>query len=155
MERPPSLHDCANPVLTSNFVDLERQLRDRNIELQSRQEEYQCSQSRLAARQQAEKDHAGAEKEHTAALVEQRQRAWRAFERNVDEEIILLVPFSPAIFKKANHLLESCHPQVPLRSLDALHLASSDHLQDWPLCTTDKRMREAATLLRFPLAGIP
>src|SRR2546423_8102593 len=83
--------------------------------------------------------------------LEQRQRAWRAFEYNVDEEIILLAPFSPAIFKKANHLLESCHPQIPLRSLDALHLASSDQLQDWPLCTTDKRMRDAATLLRFPL----
>ena len=95
-----------------------------------------------------------AKERNGAITVEQRQRAWRAFERNVDEEIILLVPFSPAIFKKANHLLESCHPQVPLRSLDALHLASSDHLQDWPLCTTDKRMREAATILRFPLAGM-
>jgi len=36
-----------------------------------------------------------------------------------------------------------------LRTLDALHLASCDQSQDWPLSTTDKRMRDAATLLRF------
>jgi|SRR5947209_8960912 len=87
--------------------------------------------------------------------LDQRQRAWRSFERNVEEEMILLVEFSPAVFKKANRLLESCHPQIPLRSLDALHLASCDQLQDWPLCTTDKRMRDAAALLRFPLAELP
>ena len=96
-----------------------------------------------------------AKERNGAITMEQRQRAWRSFEWNVEEEIILLVPFSPAIFKKTNHLLERCHPQIPLRSLDALHLASSDQLQDWPLCTTDKRMRDAATLLRFPLATLP
>src|SRR5262245_44951885 len=85
----------------------------------------------------------------------QRRRAWQSFEQNVDEEIILLSPFSPATFKKANHLLECCHPQIPLRSLDALHLAACDHLQDWPLVTTDKRMRASAALLRFPLAELP
>ena len=87
--------------------------------------------------------------------MDQRQRAWRAFERNVDEEMILLVPFSTAVLKKANHLMEGCHPQIHLCSLDALHLASCDQLQDWPLCTTDKRMRDAAALLRFPISDFP
>jgi predicted nucleic acid-binding protein len=85
----------------------------------------------------------------------QRQRAWAAFERHLEEETILLEPFSPAIFKKANRILMDCHPKVPLRSLDALHLATCDHLQDWPLCTTDSRMRQAAELLRFPLNDCP
>src|SRR4051812_41069556 len=70
-----------------------------------------------------------AKERHGAITTQQRQRAWHGFERNVNEEIILLVPFSEAIFKKANYLLESCHPKIPLRSLDALHLASSDQLQ--------------------------
>ena len=87
--------------------------------------------------------------------AEQRQRAWRSFEWNVDEEVILLIPFTQALFKKTNHILETCHPQVPLRTLDALHLASCDQVQDWPLCTTDKRMRAAAAVLRFPLAPVP
>ena len=95
-------------------------------------------------------------KERAAAITgDQRRRAWLAFQRNVDEELIVLAPLSPAMFKKANHFLESCHPRVPLRTLDALHLACCDQLQDWPLCTIDKRMRAAAELLRFPLTEMP
>ncbi len=94
-------------------------------------------------------------KERAAAITpEQRRRAWAAFQKNVDEELIELLAFSPAIFKRANRILEQCHPQVPLRSLDALHLASCDQHQDWPLCTTDKRMRAAATALHFPLTPL-
>jgi predicted nucleic acid-binding protein len=95
-------------------------------------------------------------KERSGAIrIEQRRRAWAAFQWNVDEEIILLLPFTQAVFKKANRILENCHPQVPLRSLDALHLASADQLQDWPLGTADKRMRDAALLLNFPLTARP
>ncbi len=95
-------------------------------------------------------------KERNGALsAEQRRRAWAAFDRNVREESIWLAPMSEAVFKRANRILEQSHPQVPLRSLDALHLATCDQLQDWPLCTTDKRMRAAAELLRFPLADVP
>jgi len=91
-------------------------------------------------------------KERAAAITpEQRRRAWAAFQHNVDEELIELLALNPAIFKRANRILEQCHPQVPLRSLDALHLASCDQLQDWPLCTTDRRMRDAAAVLHFRL----
>jgi predicted nucleic acid-binding protein len=95
-------------------------------------------------------------KERAGAITaEQRRRGWAAFQRNVEEETIVLAPLSEATFKKANHLLDQCHPQVPLRSLDALHLAACDQTQDWPLCTTDLRMRQAAELLRFPLTAMP
>jgi len=87
--------------------------------------------------------------------ADQRRLAWRTFQWNVDEETILMLPLSQAVLKKANHILESCHPQVPLRSLDALHLASCDQLQDWPLCTSDRRMRAAAVFLRYPLVEVP
>jgi predicted nucleic acid-binding protein len=86
---------------------------------------------------------------------EQRQRAWAAFDRNVMEDIIELLPMGPAVFKRANRILEVCHPKVPLRSLDALHLASADQAQDWPLVTGDKRMRDAAAFLGFPLSELP
>ena len=95
-------------------------------------------------------------KERTGAIAaDQRQRAWAAFRRNVEEETIILVPVSEATLKKANRILEQCHPQVALRSLDALHLAACDQMQDWPLCTTDARIRQAAELLRFPLTPLP
>ena len=85
----------------------------------------------------------------------QRQQIWSAFDRNVLEDLIDLTPMSPAVFKRANRILERCHPKVPLRSLDALHLASADQAQDWPLATGDKRMRDAAELLGFPLTPLP
>ncbi|HYT60627.1 MAG TPA: hypothetical protein VEL06_10665 [Haliangiales bacterium] len=66
----------------------------------------------------------------------------------------MLAPLNEAAFKRANHILDHCHPTVGLRSLDALHLATCDQLQDWPLCTTDVRMRQAAELLRFPLTPL-
>ena len=95
-------------------------------------------------------------KERAAAIsAEQRRCAWLEFQRNVDEELISLISLSPAIFRRANHILESCHPQVPLRTLDALHLACCDQAQDWPLCTNDKHMRAAGELLRFPMTEMP
>jgi predicted nucleic acid-binding protein len=81
----------------------------------------------------------------------ERHAAWNSFEKSVEDERVELVPFGPALFKKANRIMEQCNPKVALRFLDALHLATCDQLQDWPLCTTDVRMREAAELLRFPL----
>jgi predicted nucleic acid-binding protein len=40
---------------------------------------------------------------------------------------------------------------VPLRTLDALHIAACDLSQDFPLCTTDARMRAAAERFGIPV----
>ena len=85
----------------------------------------------------------------------QRRRAWSAFENHLSEETIWLAPSGEAIYRRANRILEQCHPHVALRSLDALHLASCDQIQDWPLCTTDQRMRQAAAVMHFPLTAMP
>lgn len=85
----------------------------------------------------------------------QRRKVWAAFDRNMMADLIELLPMGPAIFKRANRIMEVCHPKVPLRSLDALHLASADQTQDWPLATGDKRMRDAAEMLGFPLTPLP
>ena len=95
-------------------------------------------------------------KERLGALkANLRRKAWEEYDRCVMSEMIELLPMGPAIFKRANRILEACHPQVPLRSLDALHLATADQAQDWPLATHDARMREAAALLKFPLSPLP
>ena len=64
-------------------------------------------------------------------------------------------PIGPAIFKRANLLLQRRHPRVPLRSLDTFHLACADQTQDWPLVTHHRHMREAAELLGYPLSPMP
>jgi predicted nucleic acid-binding protein len=95
-------------------------------------------------------------KERAGSLTtEQRRKVWASFDRNVMDDGIELLPMGPAIFKRANRIMEVCHPKVALRSLDALHLASADQSQDWPLATGDKRMRDAAELLGFPLTPLP
>ncbi len=95
-------------------------------------------------------------KERAGTLTaELRRRAWNSFETKLSNGTIELAPFHEALFKKANRIMEHCSPKIALRSLDALHLATCDQLQDWPLCTTDARMRQAAELLRFPLTEIP
>jgi len=95
-------------------------------------------------------------KERSGGLTaEQRRKVWAAIDRNIMSDVIELLPMGPAIFKRANRILEVCHPKIPLRSLDALHLASADQAQDWPLATGDKRMRDAAELLGFPMTPLP
>ena len=79
----------------------------------------------------------------------QRQQIWSAFDRNVLEDLFDLAPMSPAIFKRANRILERCHPKVPLRSLDALHLATARLVGETEVVSADARQRVAATHLGF------
>jgi predicted nucleic acid-binding protein len=81
----------------------------------------------------------------------QRTKAWAVFNERVALKQIEILPLDTGIFGKARILLETCHPHVSLRTLDAIHLAACDLSQDFPLCTTDRRMREAAGLLKLPL----
>lgn len=81
----------------------------------------------------------------------QRVKAWRVFNERVQSKQILLHPLNSIVLKKANRVLEQCHPAVALRALDAIHTAACDLSQDFPLCTTDRRMREAAAVLGIPL----
>ncbi len=83
-----------------------------------------------------------------------RAAAWQTFTDRVQSKQILLHPLNSATLQKASRLLEACHPQVPLRTLDAIHSAACDLSQDFPLCTTDKRMRDAARLLGIPILPV-
>lgn len=96
-----------------------------------------------------------AKERHGAISGVLRRQAWRRFEHHCLENVISLVPLSEAVIRRANWILERVHPLVPLRSLDALHLAAADQLQDWPLVTGDHRMREAAARLGYPISPLP
>jgi predicted nucleic acid-binding protein len=77
--------------------------------------------------------------------------AWAQFQSWLRDEDITLCDLNSVVLRKANHVLESCHPEVPLRTLDAVHLASCDLSQDFPICSTDSRVRQAAEVLRIPV----
>ncbi len=80
-----------------------------------------------------------------------RRRAWQEYHARVGAGEIKVEPLNSITLRKAVQCLERCHPEVPLRTLDALHLATADLCQDFPLVTTDARLRDAAGTLGFDL----
>lgn len=73
-----------------------------------------------------------------------RERALAQLHRWIRSEEIILAPLDSPVLRRATRLLEQCHPAVPLRTLDAIHLATADLVGEGPLCSTDRRLREAA-----------
>ena len=82
---------------------------------------------------------------------EQRRRAEAKLAELVDQEIVRFNNLNNRVLKKAAQVIEACQPDVPLRALDALHVASCDLAQEFPLCTTDARMHAAARAMHIPV----
>ena len=80
-----------------------------------------------------------------------RRLAWKEFQARVADEEIKLEPLNSVVLRKATHCLEFCHPPAPLRTLDAIHLATADLCQDFPLVTTDARLANAARAMHIPV----
>lgn len=83
-----------------------------------------------------------------------RRRATLQIAADVTARRLGLVPITPSLVERANAILEVCHPAVALRSLDAMHLASAERCQSWPLCSNDARVRAAAIKLGLPLSPL-
>ena len=81
-----------------------------------------------------------------------RQRVWELFEFHLSDDVVELVQLDGLLVREAAEIMAKVHPSVPLRTLDALHLATYASIEAGPLFTNDKRMIEAARLLTFPLA---
>jgi predicted nucleic acid-binding protein len=81
----------------------------------------------------------------------QRLIAREIFRHKIAEEQIVILSLDSPVFSKARSLIEFCHPEVALRTLDAIHLAACDISQEFPLCATDTRMRAAAEKIGIPL----
>jgi predicted nucleic acid-binding protein len=83
--------------------------------------------------------------------VSDRRLAWAEFEARIADEEIKIEPLNSIVLRKATQCLEFCHPSVPLRTLDAIHLATADLCQDFPLVTTDVRLAQAARTMHVPV----
>jgi predicted nucleic acid-binding protein len=81
----------------------------------------------------------------------QRAMAETKFAMMVAEEIFWLFSLNNQTLRKATQIIQACHPKVPLRALDALHVATCDLAQEFPLCTTDARMHAAARAMHIPV----
>jgi predicted nucleic acid-binding protein len=81
----------------------------------------------------------------------QRAKAEAKFAGMIADETIKLAELNRQILVKAVQIIHGGHPKVPLRALDALHVATSDRTQEFPLCTTDARMHAAARAMQIPV----
>lgn len=81
----------------------------------------------------------------------QREALWTDFERQVKAEVIYLAVLDGVVARRAKEVMLEVHPHVPLRTLDAIHLATYLSVVTGPLFTKDARMRDAARLLEIPL----
>jgi predicted nucleic acid-binding protein len=77
---------------------------------------------------------------------------WELFETHLLDDVIELIELDGLIVREAAETMAKVHPHVPLRTLDALHLATFASVDAGPLFTNDRRMIAAARLLAFPLA---
>ena len=90
-----------------------------------------------------------------AVSSRQRRAAWKQMESDVAARRISLVGINLSVIHSANSIMTRCHPRIPLRSLDAIHLAASAECASWPLCTADARMRAAAERMGFAMTPLP
>lgn len=83
---------------------------------------------------------------------EHRQRVWQLFEVHLLDEVVELIDLDGTVVREAAEMIARVHPHVPLRTLDAIHLATFSGLDVGPLFTLDRRMIDAARLMAMPLA---
>lgn len=83
----------------------------------------------------------------------ERVSAGEKFLAMIEDDIIQLRPMNRRVLERASAMQLACHPKIPLRTLDALHVATADLHKCETLSTTDGRMRAACE--HFAIALMP
>lgn len=71
----------------------------------------------------------------------------------IKSELLKLHPLNRFVLERASAIQLACHPNISLRTLDALHLATCDLHRSGTLATTDRRMRSACE--QFAISLVP
>ena len=85
--------------------------------------------------------------------ITQRERVVAAekFISMIEAEYIRLLPLDRSVLERASAIQHACHPHTPLRTLDALHVATCDLHHSTEMCATDGRIRAACRQLGIVL----
>jgi predicted nucleic acid-binding protein len=83
-------------------------------------------------------------------IAAERVRAMEKFLSMVEEEAIVLRQLDRKVIERARSIQGACHPRIPLRTLDALHVATCDLHQE-AMSATDGRIRSACHQLGIAL----
>jgi predicted nucleic acid-binding protein len=83
--------------------------------------------------------------------LDERVEATETFFSMIEDEIIVLLPLNRKVIDRACTVQLACHPAVPLRTLDALHVATCDLHHSGSMSATDRRIRAACKQLGIAL----
>jgi predicted nucleic acid-binding protein len=83
--------------------------------------------------------------------LRERLGAGQRFALMAEEDLVRLLPLNRLVLERAIAIQLACHPHIPLRTLDALHVATCDLNRCGTLSTTDGRMRTACQQLAIGL----
>ncbi len=84
-----------------------------------------------------------------------RHESWRLFQEKLRDQEIGLLSLDRRVVERAAGILEQCHPEVPLRTLDALHVATAELHGGEEMASSDQRVRDACDVLGLPLRKLP
>ncbi|MGH7940193.1 MAG: type II toxin-antitoxin system VapC family toxin [Limisphaerales bacterium] len=82
-----------------------------------------------------------------------RHIGWRLFQERVRDEEVVLLPLNRQIIERAGGVIEQCHPQVVLRTLDAIHVATAELCGGEEMCSSDQQVIRASDFIG--LAFVP
>ncbi len=85
------------------------------------------------------------------AAPQERIRAMDKFFSMIKNEVIVLLPLNRPALDRARAIQLACHPHIPVRTLDALHVATCDLHRSDTMSATDRRMRAACKQLGIAL----
>lgn len=81
----------------------------------------------------------------------ERTNAMEKFSAMIKEELILALPLNRQVVERARMIQLACHPHIPIRTLDTLHVATCDLNQSGTMSATDRRVRAACKQLGIAL----
>jgi len=83
-------------------------------------------------------------------------RAWARLQAYwADSGGLLLLPVTRSVLRQAGEVIDRCSMSVPIRTLDAIHIASCWVSRVYPLVTNDCVMRSATEHLGISLSRLP
>ena len=84
-----------------------------------------------------------------------RLQGWRLFQEKVRDQEFVLLPLSRQVIERAGAVIDQCHPNVALRTLDAIHVATAELQGGELMCSSDVRVCEASDFIGLPLVPPP
>jgi predicted nucleic acid-binding protein len=83
----------------------------------------------------------------------ERVAAGEKFRSMAEDDLVRFLALNRSVLERASEIQFACHPRIPLRTLDALHVATCELRRGGKMCATDARMRAACA--QFAIALLP